>query len=77
MGKTVTIRVDDDVYSMFKRAADGQKRTLSNFIEYAALAYLVNDMYVDDREMAEVIKNSAGLRAGLSDADNGRYTILG
>jgi predicted transcriptional regulator len=77
MGKTVTIRVDDDVYSMFKRAADGQKRTLSNFIEYAALAYLVNDMYVDAREMDEIVTNSAGLRTGLSDAANGRYTIIG
>jgi len=77
MAKTVTIRVDDDVYSMFKHAADGQKRTMSNFIEYAALTYLVNDMYVDDHEMQDILKNSADLKSGLSDAMHGRYSILG
>ena len=77
MAKTVTIRVDDDVYSMFKLAADGQKRTMSNFIEYAALAYLANDMYVGEAEMDEILKNSSGLRASLEDADKGRYSIRG
>ncbi len=77
MAKTVTIRVDDDVYTMFKLAADGQKRTMSNFIEYAALAYLANDMYVGEPEMDEILRNSSGLRAGLEDAATGRYTVRG
>lgn len=73
MAKTVTIRVDDDVYSMFKLAAEGKKRTMSNFIDYAALAYLVNDKYVGEPEMDEILKNASGLRAGLSDAANVKY----
>jgi len=39
--KTVTMRVDDSVYDMIKLAAEGQKRNLSNFIEFAKiLVYL-------------------------------------
>ena len=33
--KTVTMRVDDSIYDMIKLAAKGQKRNLSNFIEFA------------------------------------------
>jgi len=32
--KTVTMRVDDSVYDMIKLAAEGQRRNLSNFIEF-------------------------------------------
>lgn len=38
--KTVTMRVDDAVYRIIKTAADGQKRNLSNFIEFAVMQYL-------------------------------------
>ena len=32
--KTITLRVKDDLYNMFKIATKGEKRTLSNFIEH-------------------------------------------
>jgi len=31
--KTLTLRVDDDVYEMIKLASNGAKRNISNFIE--------------------------------------------
>jgi uncharacterized protein (DUF1778 family) len=37
MGKTITLRVEDDVYNTLKRAADGDSRTISNFIKHAAI----------------------------------------
>jgi uncharacterized protein (DUF1778 family) len=40
--KTVTMRVDDSTYDMIKLAAEGQKRNLSNFIEFATLQYLTS-----------------------------------
>jgi len=40
--KTVTMRVDDSIYDMIKLAADGQKRNLSNFIEFATMQYLTS-----------------------------------
>lgn len=43
--KTVTMRVDDSIYQMIKSAADGQKRNISNFIEFATIQYLVSTQY--------------------------------
>ena len=40
MGKTITLRVEDNIYDTLKRAADGDRRTISNFIEYATINYI-------------------------------------
>jgi predicted transcriptional regulator len=40
MGKTVTLRLEDDMYNTLKRAADGDRRTISNFIVYATINYI-------------------------------------
>lgn len=80
MAKTVTVRLDDDVYKLIKRAADGERRTISNFMEYAALAYLTNDIVVSDDEMNEILNDEkcmAGLESGLSDIKKGKYKVVG
>ena len=76
MSKTITVRLDDTVYEMFKKAAEGQKRTISNYIEYATLNYIVNQSVVDDDEMTEILTYSDELRKGLSDISAGRYNII-
>ena len=48
MPKTITLRIDENVYGLFKTAASAEKRTISNFIEYAALNYLTEESYVSD-----------------------------
>lgn len=77
MAKTITVRIDDNVYDLLKKAADGQKRTISNFMEVAALNYIVSDSTVDEYEMAEILERAKDLRAGLADVESGRYEILG
>ena len=77
MAKTITVRLDDKVYEMFKKAADGQKRTIANYIEYATLNYTVNETLADDAEMAEIMSFAEDLQKGLSDISAGRYTIIG
>lgn len=77
MAKTITVRVDDNIYSIFKKAADGQKRTISNYIEYATLHYTVNESFVDDEEMDEILRNGKDLEKGLDDVSAGRYKIIG
>ncbi len=77
--KTVTMRVDDAVYQMIKLAADGQRRNISNFIEYATLQYLTSSQYVSDNEMNEILKDEAlvkNLQLGLKEAKDGDYTIV-
>jgi len=77
--KTVTMRVDDEIYQMIKTAADGQRRNISNFIEYATLQYLTSSQYVSDAEMNEILSNEElvkNLEIGLKEAKNGDYTIV-
>ena len=77
--KTVTMRVDDSVYDMIKLAADGQKRNLSNFIEFATMQYLTSSQFVDNDEMSEIMNDKElvkNLMDGLNDFKNGDYTIV-
>ncbi len=77
--KTVTMRVEDSVYQMFRSAAAGQKRNISNFLEYATLQYLTSTQYVDSNEMAEILDDKelcANLKSGREDLVNGEYTIV-
>ena len=76
MSKTITVRIDDNVYEIFKKAADGQKRTISNYLEFATLNYTVNETVVDDFEMQEILSFEEDLKRGLSDISAGRYRII-
>ena len=50
MTRTITVRIDDSTYDIFKLAADGKKRTISNYLEYATRNYTMNETVVDDIE---------------------------
>lgn len=77
MAKTITVRVDDNVYEMLKKAADGQKRTISNYIEYATINYTVNETVIDDIEMSEILGYEKDLKKGMADISAGRYKVIG
>jgi uncharacterized protein (DUF1778 family) len=77
--KTVTMRVDDSIYDMIKLAAQGQKRNLSNFIEFATIQYLTSSQFVEKDEMAEIMEDKElvqNLMDGLDDFKNGDYKIV-
>ena len=76
MAKTITLRVDDNIYSTVKRAADGDRRTISNFIEYATINYIFNNNIVDDDEMKELMFFEKDIKKGLDDVKKGRYKII-
>ena len=76
MAKTITVRIDDSTYNIFKLAAAGQKRTISNYLEYATLNYTMNETIVDDTEMNEILKYEKDIKKGLSDISAGRYRII-
>jgi predicted transcriptional regulator len=77
MAKTITVRVDDNVYEIIRKAAEGQKRTISNYIEYATINYTVNETIVDDEEMNEILHFEKDIKKGLADAKAGRYKVIG
>jgi predicted transcriptional regulator len=71
MSRTVTLRLDDDVYAELSDAARAERRPLSNLIERAALSKIREEQFVDDAEMAEIAANEAlvrRLKAGSRDA---------
>ena len=77
--KTVTMRVDDDIYKTIKLAAEGQKRNISNFIEFATMQYLLTDQHVDGLEMKEILQDKTlleNLEDGFNDLKVGGYTIV-
>jgi uncharacterized protein (DUF1778 family) len=57
MAKTVTLRLDDEVYDLFVEAAKAEKRSLSNLIETAALSRIHEQQFIDDAEMSEILAN--------------------
>jgi len=77
MAKTITLRVDDNIYNTLKRAADGDRRTISNYIEYAAMNYIFNSNVVDDNEMNETKFFEKDMKKGIDDIKKRRYKIIG
>ena len=75
MAKTVTIRLDEGIYGIFRKFAEEENRTLSNFIETAALRYIQETEYVDEYEMEEIRRNRSlnrSIRRGLADVKHQR-----
>ncbi|MFA6570023.1 MAG: CopG family transcriptional regulator [Bacteroidota bacterium] len=76
MSKTLTLRIEDDLYNLFKLAAEGERRSISNYIEFAALAHTLGEVNVSDEEMEEIKPHFSGIRKGLADVKKGRYSIV-
>ncbi len=79
MAKTITVRVDEETYRKIKTAADSERRTISNFIEYAALAYVENSSFVTDEEMKDIAEDRElmdSLKKSLDDIKGGKYRIV-
>ena len=79
MSKTVTLRLDDPVYRMFRSIAERENRPISNFIETAVLRYVEQYQTVDEFEMAEIRGNrelNQSLKRGLRDARRRRGSFV-
>jgi len=79
MGKTITIRVDDDTYTRIKTAAQSERRTISNFMEYATLAYLESSSFVTEEEMQEILGDQElinRLAEAVVDIKEGNYRTV-
>jgi len=78
MSKTVTLRLNDEVYKKFRGLAEQDNRPLSNFIETAALRFIEEHEYADEFETAEIRGNqelNRSIKRGLRDskAKKGRF----
>ena len=78
MSKTVTLRLDEPVYRMFKEVAERENRPVSNFIETAVLRFVREHETVDEFEMAEIRGNTElnqSVKRGHQDAKCRRGTF--
>ncbi len=79
MSKTITLRVAEDTYDMFKNAARGEKRSISNYIEYAAISYLSSQVYVSDEENESILSDKqliSSLKKAEKEIKVGKYKIV-
>ena len=75
MSKTVTLRLKEDTYDLFRKLAKQDNRPLSNFIETAALRFIDDSEYVDTFEMNEIEQNedlNESIKRGLEDVKSAR-----
>lgn len=79
MAKTITIRIDDELYNNIKKAAGSEHRSIANYIENATRSYILKENFVSDEEMEDILKNKAfitNIKASLDDIEKGKYTIV-
>lgn len=79
MSKTVTLRIGENNYDMFRAMAERENRPLSNFIETAVLRYLQEHELADEFEMTEISGNAsllASLKRGHADAKARRGRLV-
>ncbi len=80
MSKTVTLRLNDNNYKLFRLLAESDNRPLSNFIETTALRYIEEHQFVDGFEMVEIKNNQElikSLKRGAKDAKSGKGRFIG
>lgn len=80
MPKTLTIRVDDQTYTILKKHAQAQNRSISNFIETTVKTQISESAFVDEHEMAELMANEKlveRLKKGSQDAKKKKGTWVG
>ena len=78
MSRTITLRLNENIYELFRAMAESDNRTLSNFIETSALRYIEEHEYVDEFEMDEIRENqqlNRSLKRALKDmkAKKGKF----
>ena len=76
--KTVTLRLNDKIYNLFRNLAESENRSLSNFIETSVLRFIENSQFVDEFKMTEIQNNpdmTRSLKCALKDAkaQRGRF----
>ncbi|MBE7439157.1 MAG: CopG family transcriptional regulator [Spirochaetales bacterium] len=79
MAKTITMRVDERLYKAIKLAASAQNRTVSNYLETAARSFILEEQFVSDEEMSEIIAHphfDRNFKNALADVKKGHFEFV-
>ncbi len=80
MSKTITLRLSDEKYEIYKNLAERDNRPISNFIETAVERFIEDNVFVDEFEMEEIRNNSElnkSLKRGLSNMKSKKGNLVG
>ena len=80
MSKTITLRVKEETYELYKKLAKEDNRSMSNFIETAVNKYIEDDIYIDEKEMKEILNDKELMKSierGIEDVKKGRVKLVG
>ena len=70
MSKTITLRLSEENYKVYRKLSDRDNRPISNFIETAVKRFIEHNIHVDEFEMEEIQNNTElnkSLKRGLAD----------
>ncbi len=79
MSKTITLRLSDESYKVYRKLADRDNRPISNFIETAVKRFVEHNVYVDEFEMEEIRNNkelNKSIKRGLADMKSKKGKIV-
>ncbi|MGA7722935.1 MAG: hypothetical protein WCA84_17345 [Ignavibacteriaceae bacterium] len=70
MSKTITLRLSEENYRVYKKLAERDNRPISNFIQTAVKRFVEDTIFADEFEIKEIRNNkelNQSLKRGLSD----------
>ena len=79
MTKTITLRLQENNYQRFKQLAKCDNRSISNFIENAALRFVEQEEYLDDFENDEILSNEelmSSIQRGYEESIEGKGKLI-
>ena len=77
--KTITLRLQQNKYQRFKQLAEYNNRSISNFIENAALRFIEEEEYLDDFENDEILSNKelmGSIQQGYEESIEGKGKLI-
>ncbi|MDA7757800.1 hypothetical protein N8920_07855, partial [Opitutales bacterium] len=77
--KTITLRLKEDKYQRFRQLAKCVNRSISNFIENAALRFIEEEEYLDDFENDEILSNKdliGSIQRGYEESVEGKGKLI-
>lgn len=79
MSITITLRLQENKYQRFKQLAKCDNRSISNFIENAALRFIEEEEYLDDYENDEILSNKelmSSIQRGYEESIEGKGKLI-
>jgi predicted DNA-binding protein len=79
MSKTITLRLSEESYKVYKELAERDNRPISNFIQTAVKKFVEDTIFADEFEMEEIRNNTElnqSLKRGFSDMRSKKGRIV-